>query len=118
MADPRKYTNALADMVDSGIVSADAVMNAALSYMSEDDVKDMIQANDWLDMFESEESPDDDEEETEITVGSAVTVEGVEYIAVPGPERWGCTECVGNNNRLCTKLPDCGTLVFVLNGKQ
>lgn len=111
MTDPRKYNNALADMVDSGIVSADDVMNAALSYMSEDDVKDMIQANDWLDMFESEE-------ETEITVGSAVTVEGVEYIAVPGPERWGCTECVGNNNRLCTKLPDCGTLVFVRNGKQ
>lgn len=95
MADPRKYTNALADMVNSGIVSADAVMNAALSYMS-----------------------DDDEEKVEITAGSAVTVGGVEYIAVPGPERWGCTECVGNNNRLCTKLPDCGTLVFVRNGKQ
>lgn len=95
MADPRKYTNALADMVDSGIVSADAVMNAALSYMSEDD-----------------------KEKAEITVGSVVTVEGVEYIAVPGPERRGCTECAGNNNRLCTKLPDCGTLVFVRNGKQ
>lgn len=118
MADPRKYTCKLMEMVDSGIVSADAVMNAALSYMSEDDVKDMIQANDWLDMFESEESPDDDEEAAEITVGSVVTVEGVEYVAVHGPDRWGCTECAGNQNRLCTKFPDCGTHIFVQKEKH
>lgn len=117
MANPREYTCKLMEMVDNGIVSADAVMNAAMSYMSEDDVKDMIRANGWLDMFESEESADD-EEEVEIIAGSAVTIEGVEYVAVPGPERWGCTECAGNNNRLCTKFPDCGTLVFVRKEKQ
>ena len=111
MADPRKYTNALADMVDSGIMSADAVMNAAMSYMSEDDVRDMIRANGWLDLFESEESPDDDEEEAEITVGSTVTVESVEYVTVSAKTIDDCEGCDGY--RHCRLLPDCDGIIFV-----
>jgi hypothetical protein len=35
-------------MMDEGLISAEAVAEMALAYMSEDDVKDMCRANDLL----------------------------------------------------------------------
>jgi hypothetical protein len=45
-------------MMDEGLISAEAVAEMALAYMSEDDVKDMCLANDLL-------IGEDDEEEEE-----------------------------------------------------
>ncbi len=44
----RQFTNKLYDMVDEGLISADMVMIMALKYMSEDDVKDMMERNGLL----------------------------------------------------------------------
>jgi len=54
----RKYTTKLIEMMDEGLISAEAVAEMALAYMSEDDVKDMCLANDLL-------IGEDDEEDDE-----------------------------------------------------
>jgi hypothetical protein len=54
----REYTSKLIAMMDEGLISAEAVAEMALAYMSEDDVKDMCLANDLL-------IGEDDEEEEE-----------------------------------------------------
>ena len=53
----RTQTNKLIDMMDEGLISAQAVAEMSLAYMSEDDVADMMRANDILD---DEEDIDDD----------------------------------------------------------
>lgn len=57
----REYTSKLIAMMDEGLISAEAVAEMALAYMSEDDVKDMCLANDLL-IGEDEE---DEEEESD-----------------------------------------------------
>jgi hypothetical protein len=47
-ADMREYTTKLLEMMDEGLISAEAVAEMALAYMSEDDVADMMRANDIL----------------------------------------------------------------------
>lgn len=42
----RKYTNELLTMLEDGMVTADTVITACLKYMSEADVKDMMECND------------------------------------------------------------------------
>ena len=44
----RKETTRLLEMMDEGLISAQAVAEMALAYMSEDDVADMMRANDLL----------------------------------------------------------------------
>ena len=55
-----EYTSKLIAMMDEGLISAEAVAEMALAYMSEDDVKDMCLANDLL---IGEDDEEDDEEE-------------------------------------------------------
>jgi hypothetical protein len=45
----RTQTNKLIDMMDQGLISAEAVAEMALAYMSEDEVADMMRSNDILD---------------------------------------------------------------------
>jgi len=45
----RDATNRLIAMMDEGLISAEAVAEMALAYMSEDDVADMMRCNDILD---------------------------------------------------------------------
>jgi len=45
----RTQTNKLIDMMDEGLISAQAVAEMALAYMSEDEVADMMRSNDILD---------------------------------------------------------------------
>jgi len=45
---PRKNTNYLLELIDSGLLSAEDVVTMALKYMSEDEVTDMMQINDVL----------------------------------------------------------------------
>ena len=56
----REYTSKLIAMMDEGLISAAAVAEMALAYMSEDDVKDMCRANDLL-LGEDEEEADEEE---------------------------------------------------------
>jgi hypothetical protein len=53
----RTQTTKLFNMMDEGLISAESVAEMCLSYMSEDDVADMMRANDILD----EEDYEDDE---------------------------------------------------------
>ena len=53
----RKETNRLLDMIEEGLIDPHAVADMCLAYMSEDDVADMMRANDLLE--------DEDEEEEE-----------------------------------------------------
>jgi hypothetical protein len=44
----REYTNKLLEMIDEGILDKDIVINAFCSYLSEDDVKDMMESNEFI----------------------------------------------------------------------
>jgi hypothetical protein len=48
----RKATNKLLEGIENGDYDKDFVILALVKYMSEDDVKDMMQVNDMLDLFE------------------------------------------------------------------
>jgi hypothetical protein len=61
----REYTTKLLNMMDEGLISAEAVAEMALAYMSEDDVKDMMQANDILDEDEDEDEYDGQPDEAQ-----------------------------------------------------
>ena len=59
----RTQTTRLLEMMDEGLISAEAVAEMALAYMSEDDVADMMRANDILeeeDEINEESDPMDD----------------------------------------------------------
>jgi hypothetical protein len=59
----RTQTNKLIDMMDQGLISAAAVAEMALAYMSEDDVADMMRANDILEEeYEDDGQPDEAQE--------------------------------------------------------
>lgn len=60
MANVRKVTNEILEMIDNGAIDPIQVVQMCLSYMSEADVADMAQANDL-----SFDDDDDDEEEEE-----------------------------------------------------
>ena len=53
---PRKNTNLLLEMVSEGTLDKDALIQACLMWMSEDEVTEMAQRNEFL------ESDDDDDE--------------------------------------------------------
>ncbi len=56
----RTQTNRLWEMMENGEIDARAVAEMALSYMSEDDVADMMRSNDILD--EDDGQPTEQEE--------------------------------------------------------
>ena len=58
----RTQTNRLIDMMDEGVISAQAIAEMALAYMSEDDVADMMRANDILEEDEDDGQPDEAQE--------------------------------------------------------
>jgi hypothetical protein len=50
----REYTNKLLEMVEEGILDRDNVIMACVKYMSEDDVKDMMECNEFIEEDETE----------------------------------------------------------------
>jgi hypothetical protein len=56
----RTQTTKLIDMMDEGLISATAVAEMCLAYMSEDDVKDMMLANDIIEDDYDDEDLDPD----------------------------------------------------------
>ena len=64
MSDVREYTNLLLEMVDEGLLDKDNVIMACVKYMSEDDVQDMMEHNDYVitlneDSDEAGQNPND-----------------------------------------------------------
>ena len=58
----RFYTNMLLEMVEDSVLDRDHVIIACLKYMSEDDVRDMMEANEFIDeQFEDEDDGQPDE---------------------------------------------------------
>jgi hypothetical protein len=55
----REYTNKLLEMVEEGILDRDNVIMACVKYMSEDDVKDMMESNEFI---QDEEETEEEEE--------------------------------------------------------
>jgi hypothetical protein len=55
----RKYTNKLLEMLEEGLLDKDYVILSCVKYMSEDDVEDMMRANDIL--YDSEDDEEQDE---------------------------------------------------------
>ena len=58
----RTQTTRLLEMMDEGLISATALAEMALAYMSEDDVADMMRANDILEEDEDDGQPTEQEE--------------------------------------------------------
>ena len=56
----RQYTEQLLEMIEDGILDRDHVINCMTSYMSEDDVKDMMITNELVPF-----DPDDEDEAIE-----------------------------------------------------
>ena len=57
----RKFTNKLLEMVEEGLLDKDQVILACVKYMSEDDVADMMHANEFL--YQEEEEDEDQQDE-------------------------------------------------------
>lgn len=45
----REATNELIDMAENGAISWETIARECLQYMSEDEVRDMAESNDWID---------------------------------------------------------------------
>ena len=59
MGNVRKATNKVIEMAEAGVLSWETIARAALQYMSEDEVADMAQCNEFIDdEFEDEEEED------------------------------------------------------------
>jgi hypothetical protein len=61
MRDVRHFTNRLISMVEDGVISAEVVAQAALKYMSEDDVADLFHHNAFCEGDDGACTCDDDE---------------------------------------------------------
>jgi hypothetical protein len=62
----RFYTNMLLEMVEDSVLDRDHVIMACLKYMSEDDVRDMMEANEFIDeQFEDDDGQPDEAQEWE-----------------------------------------------------
>lgn len=51
----RELTCKVLDAMDSGLISSKVIAEAALNWLNEDEIADMIRANDLQDLFEMEE---------------------------------------------------------------
>ena len=60
MTDVRRYTNHLYHLMDEGMLSESSVILGCLKYMSEDDVQDMMEANEFIRPDELDEGDDDE----------------------------------------------------------
>ena len=58
MTDVRQATNRVLEMVEEGVLDKDTVIMSCLKYMSEDDVADMAQMNEFF--YDDEEEDEDD----------------------------------------------------------
>ena len=68
----REYTNKLLELVEDGLLDRDTVIMACVKYMSEDDVKDMMESNEFiLEEDEDEDDMDSDDSDDGYALASA-----------------------------------------------
>ena len=53
----RKYTNMLLELLENEVLDKYNVIQACLSYMSEDDVKDMCEKNEYVEWMNYRDEP-------------------------------------------------------------
>ena len=61
----RSATCELIEMAENGLLSWDTIARECLQYMSEDEVRDMAESNDWIDPEDDEEDEDNEDEDDE-----------------------------------------------------
>jgi len=62
----RYYTNMLLEMIDDGLLDRDTVIKACLGAMSEQEVQDMMEANEFIEeQFEDEDEEDGQPDEAQ-----------------------------------------------------
>ena len=54
----RQYTEQLLEMIEMGILDRDTVIMACVKYMSEDEVRDMMEVNEFVPAEDEEEDDD------------------------------------------------------------
>ena len=59
----REYTSKLLDMIEDGLLDRDTVIMACVKYMSEDDVKDMMEHNEFIDEEDEDDGQPTEQEE-------------------------------------------------------
>lgn len=57
MYQTRKYTNMLLELLEAGVLDKDNVILACMCYMSEDDVKDMCEKNEYIEWMNYRDEP-------------------------------------------------------------
>lgn len=57
----REYTSKLLDLIQDGMLDRDTVIMACVKYMSEDDVQDMMEMNEFIVEQDEDDEPDVDE---------------------------------------------------------
>lgn len=63
----RKFTNKLYDMLDEGLLTQEQVVEACLRWMSEDDVREMMFANEFVEDNNDFDEPENDGQPDEYT---------------------------------------------------
>ena len=61
----RSATCELIEMAENGEISWETIARECLQYMSEDEVRDMAESNDWIDSEDDEEDEDLEDEDDE-----------------------------------------------------
>ena len=56
----REFSTKLLDMIDDGLLDKDTVIMACVKYMSEDEVRDMMFANDFVEDTDDWDEDEDD----------------------------------------------------------
>lgn len=59
----RQYSNTLSDMVDDGIVDKGRLIRDLINWMSEDDIRDFMIANQYVETDYEDEYDDEEDEE-------------------------------------------------------
>lgn len=59
----REATCELIDMAENGAISWETIARECLQYMSEDEVRDMAESNDWIGAGDDEEDPEEEGDE-------------------------------------------------------
>mgnify|MGYP003656436277 CR=1 FL=1 len=63
MAHPRQFTNHLLELLDDQMLDKDTVIFALLGYLSDAQVLDMMEANEFIEPYEEDEDEDEDDED-------------------------------------------------------
>ena len=95
--DVRQATNKVLEAIDEGLLDANDVVSACLSYMSESDVAQMTEMNDWFQWEDEDDSEWDDEsmdydhnpDEDEDMLGSTLDKGTVEEDEDEMDDPWG-----------------------------